>query len=209
MGTIRCDASLTGVGACSACRRHLETRMRHSAALLVLALPLAACAGERGFHVASATLHDGDTLPLAQVYQGGGCDGGNRSPALAWSGSPQGTRSYAVTMFDPDAPTGHGWWHWVAYDLPARTTSLPEGAGHANGAALPDGARQARNDFGNIGYGGACPPAGDKPHRYIITVYALPAVRLAVPASASATQVDATLKHDALASSRLTLKYGR
>ena len=179
--------------------------MRHFAALLVLALPLAACAGERGFHVASATLHDGDTLPLAQVYKGSGCNGGNRSPALAWSGAPEATRSYAMTMFDPDAPTGHGWWHWLAYDLPARTRSLPEDAG----AALPAGARQARNDFGAIGYGGACPPSGDKPHRYIITVYALPAVRLAVPASASAKQVDATLKRDALASSRLTLKYGR
>jgi Raf kinase inhibitor-like YbhB/YbcL family protein len=186
-----------------------EGTMCRSAALLVLALPLVACAGEPGFHVASAALHDGDTLPLAQVYKGSGCDGGNRSPALTWSGAPRGTRGYAVAMFDPDAPTGHGWWHWLAYDLPARTISLPEGAGHANGAALPAGARQARNDFGVVGYGGACPPAGDKPHRYVITVYALPAVRLAVPASASATQVDATLKHDALASSRLTLKYGR
>jgi Raf kinase inhibitor-like YbhB/YbcL family protein len=183
--------------------------MRRSAALLVLALPLVNCAGEPGFHVASAALDDGDTLPLAQVYKGSGCNGGNRSPALAWSGAPEGTRSYAVTMFDPDAPTGHGWWHWLAYDLPARTTSLPEDAGRANGAALPAGARQARNDFGAIGYGGACPPASDKPHRYILTVYALPAAQLAVPASASATQLDATLKRDALASSRLTLKYGR
>ena len=183
--------------------------MRRSAALLVLVLPLVACAGEPGFHVASATLHDGDTLPLAQVYKGSGCDGGNRSPALAWNGAPEGTRSYAVTMFDPDAPTGHGWWHWLAYDLPVRTTSLPEDAGHANGAALPAGARQARNDFGVVGYGGACPPAADKPHRYVITIYALPTAHLAVPASASATQVDATLKRDALASSRLTLEYGR
>jgi Raf kinase inhibitor-like YbhB/YbcL family protein len=112
-------------------------------------------------------------------------------------------------MFDPDAPTGHGWWHWLAYDLPARTTSLPENAGSTNGAALPAGARQARNDFGSIGYGGACPPAGDKPHRYVVTVYALPIVRLTLPTSASAAQVDATLKRDALASARLTLKYGR
>ena len=183
--------------------------MRRSVARLVLALPLVACAREHGLHVASAALHDGDTLPLAQVYQGSGCNGGNRSPVLAWSGAPEGTRSYAVTLFDPDAPTGHGWWHWLAYDLPARTTSLPEDAGHANGAALPAGARQARNDFGAIGYGGACPPSGDKPHRYIITVYALPAAQLAVPKSASTTQVDAALKRDALASARLTLRYGR
>jgi len=185
------------------------TAMRRFATLLVVALPLAACAGEPGFHVASGALRDGDTLPLAQVYKGGGCDGGNRSPALAWSGAPHGTRSYAVTMFDPDAPTGHGWWHWLAYDLPARTTSLPEDASARNGAALPVGARQARNDFGSLGYGGACPPAGDKPHRYVITVYALPVAELAVPASASATQVDAALVRDALANTRLTLRYGR
>jgi Raf kinase inhibitor-like YbhB/YbcL family protein len=183
--------------------------MRRSAALLVLALPLVACAGEPGFHVASATLHDGDTLPLAQVYKGSSCDGGNRSPALAWSGAPEGTRSYAVTMFDPDAPTGHGWWHWLAYDLPARTTSLPEGAGDANSPALPAGARHARNDFGSLGYGGACPPAGHKPHRYIITVYALPAAHLSVPASASAMQVDTALRRDAIARTLLTFRYGR
>ena len=183
--------------------------MRRSAALLVLVLPLVACAGEAGFHVASAALHDGDALPLAQVYKGSGCDGGNRSPGLSWNGAPHGTRGYAVTMFDPDAPTGHGWWHWLAYDLPARTTSLREGVGSANGAALPAGARQARNDFGSIGYGGACPPVGNKPHRYVITVYALPVAQLAVPASASTTQIDAALKRGALANARLTLEYGR
>ncbi|MFS8063638.1 MAG: YbhB/YbcL family Raf kinase inhibitor-like protein, partial [Luteimonas sp.] len=96
-----------------------------------------------------------------------------------------------------------------AYDLPAQTTSVPEGAGNANGIALPAGARQARNDFGDIGYGGACPPAGDKPHRYVITVYALPAARLTLATSASAEQVDAMLKREALASARLTLQYGR
>lgn len=183
--------------------------MPRFAMLLVLALALATCAGERGFHLASGALHDGDTLPLAHVYKGGGCDGGNHSPALAWSGAPDATRGYAVTMFDPDAPTGRGWWHWLAYDLPAQAQSLPENAGATRGDALPAGARQARNDFGSIGYAGACPPAGDKPHRYVITVYALPVVRLAVPASPSATQVDAALKRHALASAHLTLEYGR
>jgi Raf kinase inhibitor-like YbhB/YbcL family protein len=187
--------------------RNQETTMRPRAALLALALPLAACAGESGFRVGSGGLHDGDTLPLAQVYQGSGCKGGNRSPALAWSGMPQGARSYAVTMFDPDAASGHGWWHWLAYDLPAGTTALPEGAG--SGGALPAGAKQARNDFGGVGYGGACPPAGDKPHRYVITVYALPAARLTLPASASASQIDAALRREALANARLTLRYGR
>lgn len=178
-------------------------------AFLMLSLPLAACAGGRDFRVAGGALRAGDPLPRAQVYRGDGCEGGNRSPALQWSGAPAGTRSYAVTMFDPDAPTGHGWWHWLAYDLPADTQSLPEDAGRPDGNALPSGARQARNDFGSVGYGGACPPAGDAPHRYVITVYALPVAQLTVPVTASAATVDATLRRDAMASARLTLRYGR
>ena len=177
--------------------------------LLALSLPLTGCAAQPGFKLGSGSLQDGDALPTAQVYRGHGCDGDNRSPALAWTGAPANTRSYAVTMFDPDAPTGHGWWHWLLFDLPADTQSLAEGAGRADGSALPAGARQSRNDFGGAGYGGACPPAGDAPHHYVITVYALPKSQLGLPASASASVIDAALKRDALASAQLTLRYGR
>ena len=173
--------------------------------LLLLCLPLAACAGDRGFHVASGSLHEGDALPMAQVYRGSGCNGDNRSPALAWSGAPAGTRSFAVTMFDPDAPTGHGWWHWLAFDLPADTQSLREGAS----GGLPGGALQARNDFGSPGYGGACPPSGDAPHRYVITVHALSVAHLGVPATASPAVIEAALRRNALATAQLTLRYGR
>lgn len=183
--------------------------MLRFAALLMLSLPLLACAGNPDFHVGSSQLRDGDTLPPMQVYRGHGCAGGNRSPALAWSGAPARTRSYAVTMFDPDARNGHGWWHWLAYDLPAQARSLPQDAGRMDGQLLPAGARQARNDFGSVGYGGACPPAGDRPHRYVITVYALPAARLMLPPNPSAAAIDAALQRDALASARLTLRYGR
>jgi Raf kinase inhibitor-like YbhB/YbcL family protein len=100
---------------------------------------------------------------------GFGCAGKNLSPALSWSGAPDGTGCYAVTCFDPDAPTGSGFWHWVVINLPATVNSLPAGAS----GSLPDGAIELRNDAGNRGYAGPCPPEGDHPHRYVFTVHAV------------------------------------
>ena len=108
------------------------------------------------------------------------------SPALAWKNPPAGTKGYAVTVYDPDAPTGSGWWHWVVYNIPATVTSLPVGAGDRGGAKLPAGALQGRTDFGTAGWGGPCPPKGDKPHRYVFTVHALKTDKLDVPADATA-----------------------
>ena len=121
----------------------------------------AACAVQAaGFTLSSPTIKPGSMLTDAQVFKGFGCAGKNISPALTWSGAPSGTKSYAVTVYDPDAPTGSGWWHWVVYNIPASTTELPEGAGGADGKGLPAGAAQGRTDFGAPGFGGACPPAG-------------------------------------------------
>jgi len=117
----------------------------------------------QGFKVSSTDIKEGK-LASAQVFNGMGCTGGNTSPALAWTGAPAAAKSFAVTIYDPDAPTGSGWWHWVVYNLPATTTSLPAGAGDASKNLLPAGAVQGNTDFGAPGYGGACPPAGDKPH---------------------------------------------
>jgi Raf kinase inhibitor-like YbhB/YbcL family protein len=172
---------------------------------------LAACvppAQAAGFVLSSPGIQPGGTLTDAQVFNGFGCKGKNISPALKWSGAPKDTRSFAVTVHDPDAG-GSGWWHWVVYNIPASTTELPEGAGTADGKGLPAGSAQARTDFGTPGFGGACPPPGDKPHRYVFTVHALKTDRLDVPADATAARVGATIDADALASASFTARYGR
>jgi len=143
----------------------------------------------------------------AQVFQGFGCSGGNISPALRWSDVPAGTKSFAITAYDPDAPTGSGWWHWVSYDLPASVSSLQTGAGKAG--AMPAGAKQGRNDFGSNDFGGACPPLGDAPHRYIFTVFALKVDKLDVPADASAALIGFMLNANKLATASITARYGR
>jgi Raf kinase inhibitor-like YbhB/YbcL family protein len=119
---------------------------------------------------------DGDYLAPTHAVSadfGFGCDGGNVSPQLSWSGAPEGVQSYAVTCYDPDAPTGSGFWHWVAVNIPADVTSLDAGAGSTAKGLMPGGALQLRTDFGVPGYGGPCPPQGDHPHRYIFTVFAV------------------------------------
>ena len=112
------------------------------------------------FTLTSTHIADQQTLPLRFVHSAMGAGGQNVSPDLAWSGAPEGTQSYALTMYDPDAPTGSGWWHWVVYDIPASATGLVMGAGAAGGAELPAGAKLGRTDFGTAEYGGAAPPPG-------------------------------------------------
>jgi Raf kinase inhibitor-like YbhB/YbcL family protein len=169
----------------------------------------AVAAHAAGFTLSSPTVKPGSMLTDAQVFKGFGCEGKNISPALKWSGAPAGTKSYAVTVYDPDAPTGSGWWHWVVYNIPASTTELPEGAGGADGKGLPAGAVQGRTDFGAAGFGGACPPAGDKPHRYIFTVYALKTDKIEAPADASAALVGFMINANKLGKASFEAKYGR
>ena len=112
-------------------------------------------------------------------------------------------------MYDPDAPTGSGWWHWQVFDIPAATTSLPEGAGSADGKLLPQGAMQGRSDYGTKAFGGACPPVGDKPHRYIFTLYALKVDKLGVPADATAALAGYMINANKIGSASFTAYYGR
>lgn len=155
--------------------------------------------------VYSQDLHDGDKMPEKHVFNGMGYQGENVSPHLAWEDAPEGTKSFVVTCFDPDAPTGSGWWHWVVANLPADTTSLPQGAGSGK-AALPAGAVQTRTDFGQAGYGGAAPPAGET-HRYIFSVHALDVESIGVDAGASGAMVGFNVHFHVLASASLTVHY--
>ena len=150
----------------------------------------------------------GGRLTEREVANTFGCSGQNVSPALAWKGAPAGTRSFAVTVFDPDAPTGSGFWHWVLYNIPASTTSLAAGVGSANGT-LPSGAAQATTDYGAPGYGGPCPPPGDGAHRYIFTVHALKVDHVEIPAGATAAVVGYNLHANTLATASFTARYGR
>lgn len=108
--------------------------------------------------------------------------GGNVSPAVQWENVPEDAQSLALTVYDPDAPTGSGFWHWVVVNLPVGTRSLPRNAGKADATLLPAGALQVRNDYGTQGFGGAAPPRGDKPHRYIFRLHALKAAQLPITA---------------------------
>jgi Raf kinase inhibitor-like YbhB/YbcL family protein len=146
-------------------------------------------------------------ITLSHAFNGMGCNGQNISPALEWANAPAGTKSFAVTMYDPDAPTGSGWWHWVMYNIPASTTGLVAGAG--NGRNAPRGSAEGATDFGTKGYGGPCPPVGDKPHHYHITVFALKVDKLDVPGNATAAYVGFNLNANKLSTARVTGLYGR
>ena len=180
------------------------TISRFLAVALGLALHLGAHAAD--FTLTSADIAPGQTLASAQVFQGFGCTGGNLAPQLSWHGAPAGTKSYAVTLYDPDAPTGSGWWHWSVFNVPASTTSLAAGT---TAATLPTGAVQGRNDYGDSAYGGACPPPGDQPHRYQLTVWALNVDKLPLDQHASGAMLGYMLNANALGKAQLTGLYGR
>ncbi|QTC91642.1 YbhB/YbcL family Raf kinase inhibitor-like protein [Brevundimonas goettingensis] len=153
------------------------------------------------FTLTSTDITDGGVLPDAQVAAKG-----NTSPQLSWSGAPEGTKSYAITVYDPDAPTGSGFWHWTVANIPADVTELPTAAGSAGGD-LPKGAVQGRTDYGKAGFGGAAPPQGHGPHRYIFTVFAVDADRLEVTADDSGAVFGFNLHFHTLAKATITATY--
>ncbi len=156
----------------------------------------------------SPDVTEGGTIKLAQVFKGGGCTGRNISPALAWSGVPAGARSLALTLYDPDAPTGSGFWHWVVFNIPAGATGLPADAGNPARHLMPKGAVTVRDDYGIRGYGGPCPPPGDKPHHYIFTLFAVDQAKLPIDASVSPAVVGFNLHFHTIAKATLTGLYG-
>lgn len=158
----------------------------------------------------SDSFENGDYLAEEQVMSeafGFGCAGGNVSPAFSWSGAPEGTKSFALTCYDPDAPTGCGFWHWVVVNIPPDVTSLPAGAG--SGEGLPSGALQVRTDVGQPGYVGPCPPAGDHPHRYLFMLHAVEVESLPVEADTSCAVVGFHLNFNTLEKASLMGLYKR
>jgi Raf kinase inhibitor-like YbhB/YbcL family protein len=157
----------------------------------------------------STDIRPGEKMPKAHEFAGFGCDGQNLSPQLSWKNAPKGTKSFAVTAYDPDAPTGSGWWHWVVTNIPTSVTSLDTGAGAENSTILPASSQTFRTDYGSKSFGGACPPAGDKAHRYQFKVFALDVEKLELPAEGSAALVGYYLNAHALEVATLEALYQR
>ena len=161
------------------------------------------------FSLTSSDVDEGKKLAMPQVSGIFGAGGEDRSPELRWSGFPDGTKSFVVTCFDPDAPTGSGFWHWVMYDIPASTTVLPAGAGAQDGSKLPEGAKQLKNDAGLRGYLGSAPPEGHGPHRYVFSVHALSVASLPIDENSTPAVCGFNMFGNTLARSSLVPFYER
>ncbi|NER82497.1 MAG: YbhB/YbcL family Raf kinase inhibitor-like protein [Leptolyngbya sp. SIO1D8] len=163
-------------------------------------------ASAQEFNLTSTTISEDGMLTNSQVFEGFGCEGENESPQLSWTGAPEGTKSFAINVYDPDAPTGSGWWHWNVVNIPASTNAISQNA--STNDNLPDEAVEIRNDYGTIGFGGACPPPGEV-HRYIFTVYALGTERLELPENPSNALVGFMIRANMLDSASITAVYHR
>lgn len=173
--------------------------LRNAVIATTMACATATSAFADGFTLTSPDIAEGQQLSNDLIFKGFGCEGGNTAPTLAWSGAPEGTESFAITVYDPDAPTGSGWWHWFAFNIPANVTGIP-------GGESVDGI-ELFNDYGVKGFGGACPPPGEV-HRYQFTVYALGAM-LELDDSASNALSGFMVNAHSLASSTITAVYSR
>lgn len=175
-----------------------------TSAIALSLISTSASAGD--FKITSTDIREGMQLSSAHVFNNFGCDGDNKSPQLSWSGAPEGTKSFVVTVYDPDAPTGSGWWHWVAFNIPSDVSSLPSNA--STGGKMPKGTVQSKTDFGFDHFGGACPPVGEV-HRYQFTIHALDVEKLDLDKSASPALVGFMTNLHSLDSAKLTAVYTR
>lgn len=183
-------------------------RLKQTCLIFLASMVLSGSAFADDFKLTSKDIAHGEFMTKDQEFQGFGCDGGNHSSQLSWSGAPTATKAFALFVYDPDAPTGSGWWHWQVVNIPASVTSLPTGAGAPNSDALPKGSTQITNDYGFKGFGGACPPPQHGAHRYQFTVYAL-SKALELPDNASGALTGYMVKAHALASSTIEALYKR
>ena len=175
--------------------------------LFVLAVSLGSIVNAQTFTLKSKDL--GGQFTNEFIANTFGCSGSNKSPQLEWQNAPAGTQSFAVTIYDPQAPTGSGWWHWVIFDIPASVHELKQGAGSPSAGIAPAGTIQGITDFGVTGYGGPCPPENDAPHGYVITVYALKSTKLGVDNKVSAALTGFMLNQNVIAKASLVVYYKR
>lgn len=175
-------------------------------ATLLWAAPALGAAADP-FTLTAPDIKPNGIIPDKFVFNNFGCSGQNLSPALAWKNPPAGTKSFVLTVYDPDAPTGGGWWHWVMFNIPATATGLPEGAGTPG--KEPAGAIQSTTDFGPPGYGGPCPPKGDQPHHYVFTLFALKTDKLDLSNTSMPDLVGFMTHAATLGRASFTARYGR
>lgn len=182
--------------------------MKRTNLILVLSLIFSTVAfGQKTFTLSSNDL--GGETTKTQEFNGFGCSGDNQSPQLYWKNAPEGTKSFAITMYDPDAPTGSGFWHWVVFDIPANINELVANAGNSKLNLAPKGAIQSKTDYGINGFGGPCPPVGHGLHQYIITVYALKTDKLGLDANTNPAVVGFYLWNNTLAKASIVAYYKR
>lgn len=161
------------------------------------------------FTLTSSEIKAGSNIDKKFEFNGFGCNGENKSPALKWENAPIDAKSFAVTMYDKDAPTGSGWWHWFVVNIPASVMELKSNAGIEDSTTLPKEAVQIRSDYGTKAWGGTCPPVGDKPHEYRFTVYALKVDKLDLPENASPALAGFMVNSNKIAEASFTAHYGR
>ena len=186
-------------------------KLRQTLGVLALGSLSASAFGGDALHLSSPDLPPGKPVAERHTANAFGCHGPNESPLLQWSGAPAGTRSFAVTMYDPYKPPVSGWWHWIVYDLPATTTQLARKAGDPGSPDLPPGAKQGLpdGDAPQPHYYGPCPDQGDPPHHYLITVYALSVEHLNVAPTSTAANIDYEISQKTLAKASITRLYQR
>ncbi|WP_017221488.1 YbhB/YbcL family Raf kinase inhibitor-like protein [Moritella dasanensis] len=184
--------------------------MRHTLKLLsVLSLSVSASVFAGSFTLSSEDIAQGQYMSKTQEFNGFGCSGGDVSPQLAWVNAPKGTKSFAITAYDPDAPTGSGWWHWQIVNIPMTVMEIPAGAGGTKTNRAPVGSTQIKNDYGSRGFGGVCPPEGHGIHHYRFTVHALSVERLELPEDASGALAGYMINGNTIESSTIEALYKR
>ncbi|NRB40176.1 MAG: YbhB/YbcL family Raf kinase inhibitor-like protein [Pseudomonadales bacterium] len=174
---------------------------------LIIGLSTSVFAGS--LNLSSEDISQGEFMSKAQEFNGFGCTGGDISPQLKWSDAPEGTKSFAITAYDPDAPTGSGWWHWQLVNIPSNVTELASGAGSTKKELAPKGSMQIENDYGSRGFGGACPPPGHGIHHYRYTVHALSVEKLALPENASGALAGYMINANTIETSTIESLYKR